>query len=76
MSTLDGDAETMLAEAVAATGLDDPGPDDFREGLETYLASVEAEAQLSELGGLAIHSTIVAALANRLRVTDWAKAHP
>jgi hypothetical protein len=76
MGALDADAEALLGEAVAATGLDDPGPGDFREGLETYVASVEEEAQLTELGGLAIRSTIVAALANRLRVADWAKTHP
>jgi Sulfotransferase family len=70
------DAGALLAEAMAATGLSDPGPDDFREGLETYVASVDAEARLTDLGGMAIHSTIVAALANRLRVADWAKTHP
>jgi Sulfotransferase family len=75
MGALDSDAEALLAEAMAATGLDDPGPGDFLEGLETYVASVEAEAQLTEMGGAAIHSTIVAALANRLRVVDWAKVH-
>jgi Sulfotransferase family len=70
------DAGALLAEAMAATGLADPGPDDFREGLETYVASVDAEARLTDLGGVAIHSTIVAALANRLRVADWATTHP
>ncbi len=74
MGALDGEA--YLAAAVEATGLDDFGPDDFRDGLEAYVASVQDEAQLSELGAMAVHATIVSALTNRLAVIDWAKTHP
>ena len=71
---LDGDA--LLGQAVEATGLDDFGPEDFREGFATYVASANEEAQLSELGGLAIGGAIVGALANRLKVVAWAASHP
>ena len=68
--------DALLAEATATTGLDDFGPDDFREGLATFVAAVDEEAQLSELGELAIRSTVVGALVNRLTVVDWAARHP
>ena len=70
------DVGTLLDQATEATGLDDFGPDDFREGLETYAGSAATEAQLSELGTVAVQATITGALGNRLRVIDWAKAHP
>jgi hypothetical protein len=70
------DPDALLAQAMAATGLDDPGPDGFREGLAAYAASLDAEAQLSELGTVALEATIVAALANRLRVVGWRAEHP
>jgi hypothetical protein len=69
-------AESLLAQAVEATGSDDFGPDGFREGLEAYVASLVADARLSELGAVAVESTIVAALANRLKVVGWAADHP
>ena len=69
--------EDLLAEATEqADGLGDFGADDFREGLEVYARAVEDEAQLSDLGDMAIRSTITAALVNRLKVVDWAARHP
>lgn len=70
------DPDVLLAQAVEATGLDDLGPDDPREGLATYTGSLREEAQLSELGTVALASTLVAALANRLRVVAWHRDHP
>ena len=70
------DTDELLAEACRQTGLDDFGADGFREGLAVFAAAAQDEAQLSELGVLAIQGTITSALANRLRVTDWVKAHP
>lgn len=69
-------SDSLLAEAVAQTGLEDFGPDTFREGLDVYVESLDAEAQLSELGALALPGTITAALVNRLKVIDWAMTHP
>ena len=69
------DAEALMAAAVEQTGLDDFGPPSFREGLDVYCASVP-EAQLNDLGHAVVPGNIVGALANRLKVIDWAKTHP
>jgi hypothetical protein len=69
-------ATDLLAEARNATGLDDFGSDDFREGLNVYCESVFAEAKLNDVGVMAVQGNIVANLANRLRVVDWAARHP
>ena len=68
--------DDLLAEARAATGLDDFGPDDFREGLAVYCESVGSEAKLNDVGVMAVRGNIAANLANRLRVVDWAARHP
>ena len=68
--------EDLLAEACAESGLDDFGPDDFREGLAVYCGALAAEAQLNEIGTMAVRSAIVSNLVNRLRVVDWAARHP
>jgi hypothetical protein len=68
--------DDLLAEARTETGLGDFGDDAFREGLAVYCESVAAEARLNDLGAVAVRSNVVAALANRLRVVDWAARHP
>lgn len=68
--------DEFLAEARAQTGLDDFGADDFREGLGVYVQSAFSEAQLNDVGAMAVHGNIVANLANRLRIVDWAARHP
>jgi hypothetical protein len=67
--------DDLLDEARATTGLDDFGPDDFREGLGVYCRSVAEEAQLNEVGALAVRSAVLANLVQRLRVVDWAARH-
>ena len=69
-------ADQSVAEACRQTGLDDFGSDSFREGLEIYCDSVLTEAQLNEVGNAALPATIVAALANRLKVVDWTTRYP
>jgi hypothetical protein len=69
-------ADELMATARAETGLEDFGPDDFREGLGILCASIGADAQLNELGGFAVGDTILAALRTRLQVIDWMQAHP
>jgi hypothetical protein len=69
-------ADAVVEEARTATGLDDFGPAAFRDGLTALCESIEAEAKLNELGGLAVRDTIVSALAARLRVVDWVDRHP
>ena len=67
--------DALVTAAIEQTGLDDFGGDSFREGLEVLCDSLTHEAQLSELGALAVPGQIVGSLANRLRVVDHAKTH-
>jgi Sulfotransferase family len=67
--------EEVISDACGQAGLDDFGDDRFREGLAIYCESVSAEAELSEMGQLAVRGTIISSLANRLRVVDWAHRH-
>jgi len=69
-------AADLVDEARRQTGLDDFGSDSFREGLAVYCASLETEAQLNDVGALAVPGAIVSALRNRLRVVDWVRRHP
>ena len=75
--------DEIVAAAVEQTGLDDFGADlipssvlSFREGLDLYVDSLDREAQLNELGAVALPPAVTAALVNRLKVVDWAKQHP
>jgi hypothetical protein len=68
--------DQLLAGAVQATGLDDFGDPSFRDGLERLLDAAEREAQVSDFGRLVLQGSIAEALANRLRVVDWAARHP
>lgn len=68
-------ATELLDEACKATGLEDFGGNDFREGLEVYWDSVSSEAQLNEVGAMAVRATVVGSLVNRLKVVDWAASH-
>ncbi|MCW2764456.1 MAG: hypothetical protein JWO11_415 [Nocardioides sp.] len=68
--------DDLLDRATEQTGLDDFGDPSFRAGLASYTEALDAEAQLSELGALAVPPALVAALANRLRVVEHAKGHP
>lgn len=69
-------AQELLDQAAEATGLGDVGPDSFREGLERYCEALDAEAQLNDVGQVAVPAAIVGALLNRLRVVDWHRRHP
>jgi Sulfotransferase family len=68
--------DDVLAEACNKTGFDNFGPDDFRKGLAVLCESIDNEAQLNELGEVAVRETVVNSLANRLRVFDWIRRHP
>lgn len=67
--------EALIEEACTQTGLDNFGGDSFREGLEVLCDSLVAEAQLSEVGALALPAQITGSLANRLKVVDHARQH-
>jgi hypothetical protein len=68
-------ADDLVAAAVEQTGLDDFGGDAYREGLDVLCDSLTHEAQLSELGSLALPGQVVGSLSNRLKVVEHAKAH-
>jgi hypothetical protein len=68
--------EALLDAAVAATGLDDFGPEGFREGLSVLCESLTADAQLNDLGAVAVPGMLIGSLASRLRLIDWIKTHP
>ena len=65
-------SQALVDAAVEQTGLSDFGGDSFREGLDVLVDSLNNEAQLSELGGLAVPGQVVGTLANRLKVVDHA----
>jgi hypothetical protein len=69
-------ADELVDEACRQTGLDDFGSDSFREGLAIYCESLGSEAQLNDIGALAVPGAIVTSLSNRLRVVDWARRQP
>lgn len=70
------DEPGLLAAAARETRLDDFGADSFRRGLRELLRCFEQEAQLTTLGRGIARSTVVSALATRLRLVDWRKHHP
>lgn len=70
------DADRIVSRAIREAGSSDFGSDSYREPLERYLASLEAESALSTFGRIAIRKMLVSQLANRLRLQAWTKAHP
>ncbi|MBB3047048.1 soluble cytochrome b562 [Litorivivens lipolytica] len=58
----------LLRRARRTTNLNDFGPDDFREGLDTLCHSLETEAKLTAFGRLIAQAEILHALENRLKL--------
>jgi Sulfotransferase family len=69
------DADELLAEARARTGLADFGDAGFREGLDVLLADV-ARAELHDLGRMVWRGRLLSHLVQRLRVENWISRHP
>ena len=69
-------SEQMLDAAVAATGLDDFGPGDFREGLDVLLASLAEDAGFDPSTDPAVVGLLQTRVTNRLLVEDWYRRHP
>jgi len=69
-------AGAVLAAAVARTGLEDFGPDDFRERLALQLEEVDQDPERTGLGRLTVWNDALRAAANRLRIRDLLKRHP
>jgi Sulfotransferase family len=76
MSETPLDADRLVAEAIAATGLDDFGEASWREGLERLIESLGAEARLNPLGVEIAAGELRSLLTSRLGVTGWRTTHP
>lgn len=70
------DVELLAGRACEATGLSDFGDPSWREGAERLVASLDAEAELNDIGVAIATGEIVDYLANRLRVLAWMDEHP
>lgn len=67
--------EEAIAKAIESTGLDDFGPQGWREGLERTLDGF-TRAPLTGEARQAAFGKVVHDLANRLRVEQWYNDHP
>ena len=70
------DADALLEGAAAAKGLDDFGPESYREGLDVLIAAAESEGRLTEVGRRQLAAMIGTRLQNRLELYDWHGRHP
>jgi len=70
------DADELLAEASAKSGLSDFGPGDFLEPYRIFVRALDTEAQLHALGRLIARSDVLNWLVNRLHLSHWRKRRP
>ncbi len=68
--------DELREAAERKAGFSDYGSDSYLAGLEVLLYSLEHEANLNANGWREMRERIVNALANRLTVVGWEKAHP
>ncbi len=66
----------LLAQARAATSLDDFGADSFREGLQVLVTAMNGQARLSDQGRAMFDGQIVNLLCRRLEIEHWYRLHP
>jgi hypothetical protein len=70
------DADALHARASADTGLDDFGPDDYRERLDVYLGALRDIDGLHPAGVVNFYGQLLQLLKNRLLFTDLVNRHP
>ncbi|HEX2285226.1 MAG TPA: sulfotransferase [Mycobacterium sp.] len=70
------DADVLHAKASAETGLDDFGPDDYRERLDVYLAALHDIRDMHAAGIVNFHTQLLQLLKNRLLLTDLLTRYP
>jgi len=70
------DADALHARAIADTGLDDFGPDDYRERLDVYLAALHDIDSMHAPGIVNFYGQLSQWLKNRLLLTDLLTRHP
>ncbi len=68
--------DAVCEAAIAATGLDDFGPDDFRERLAVQLDAVDVDPERTGLGRMLMFGDCLRYASNRLRIRALLKAHP
>jgi len=66
----------LIDAARKKTGLDDFGPDSWREPFHVLVDAIRSEADLSGFGFFATRGLLVGLLSNRLRIEDLIKRHP
>jgi len=76
MATYSFDRNQLVADAMAATGLDDFGESSWEHGLDRLLDDLVEEARLNDIGVAIVSGEVVAYLSNRLGITEFAKQHP
>jgi hypothetical protein len=69
-------ADALHARAIADTGLDDFGPDDYRERLDVYLAALHDIDGMHGPGIVNFFGQLSQWLKNRLLLTDLVTRHP
>jgi hypothetical protein len=70
------DADALHDKASADTGLNDFGPDDYRERLDVYLAALREIGGLHGAGVVNFYGQLLQLLKNRLLLTDLLSRHP
>jgi hypothetical protein len=73
---IDLDADQLVAQARAATGLEELGESGLLERLRAQVAAVDADAGLSGLGRHIIRDRLLGLLKARLRFEDFVCRHP
>lgn len=68
--------DAVCAAAVEQTGLDDFGPDDFRERLAVQLDEMNDDPERTGLGRMLMFGDCVRYASNRLRIRDLLGRHP
>ena len=68
--------EAVLAAAVEATGLEDFGPQDFRERLGLWLSECDADPERTGLGRRSLFGDCVRYASTRLEIRAFLEAHP
>ena len=70
------DEASLLAAATHETGLEDFGPDEWREPFRLLLADIAEHAQLNLVGRILARFDIVHSLVVRLRMAEAEREHP
>jgi Sulfotransferase family len=70
------DENSLLNSAIATTGLEDFGSDEWREPFSILIKSLEEEADLNLMGRIRTRSELLHSLEARLRIEDTYKRHP